>query len=374
MFYHLILTDSCNLSCRYCRGKLLDYPEPAFQEREFEIDPELPAEFSADLDELYIFLAKDPEPVLTFYGGEPLLRADLIDRILTEAPVQRFMLQTNGLLLNRLTTASVNSFETILISIDGPRSVTDANRGVGVYDRVVANARSIMDGGFPGELIARMTVAEGNDIYRSAMFLTRNDEFSWPALHWQLDAGFFGDYQVRDFARWIQESYNPGISRLVEAWVTAMEETGRVLRWYPFLDTMGDLLLERETRLRCGSGYANYSIMTNGRIAPCPAMIGMKEYYLGSLRQTDPGALRTVDVSGPCDSCDIRGFCGGRCLYSNIVKQWPEKGRIVVCDTVRHLHGVLTDALPRVRKILYDHTISIEDFSHTKYNGCEIIP
>ncbi len=374
MFYHLILTDSCNLNCRYCRGKLQDFSDPLQDEIKFEIDQEIPEEFSADLEDLYRFLAKDPEPVLTFYGGEPLMRADLIEKILVEAPVRRFMLQTNGLLLHKLMRTSVNMFETILISIDGPRSVTDANRGIGVYDKVVTNVRSVLEGGFTGELIARMTVAEGNDIYRSATFLTRNDEYSWPALHWQLDAGFFGDYQTRDFARWIRESYNPGISRLVEEWVTIIEKTGCVPRWYPFLATMNDLLLGRETRLRCGSGYANYSIMTDGRITPCPAMIGVKEYYLGSLNQTDPGSLGRVDVSGPCDSCEIRGFCGGRCLYSNVMKQWPDKGRIAVCDTVRHLHTVLTGSLPRVREILDDQQISLEDFSYTRFNGCEIIP
>jgi len=37
-----------------------------------------------NLDLLYDFLKKDPNPILTFYGGEPLLRADLIKKIVQE--------------------------------------------------------------------------------------------------------------------------------------------------------------------------------------------------------------------------------------------------------------------------------------------------
>jgi MoaA/NifB/PqqE/SkfB family radical SAM enzyme len=69
---------------------------------EIEIDLNLPPDLNFNLDLLYGFLQKDPAPALTFYGGEPLLRADLIERIVCEAPVQRFMMQTNGVLLDRL--------------------------------------------------------------------------------------------------------------------------------------------------------------------------------------------------------------------------------------------------------------------------------
>ena len=100
MYFHLILTDNCNLCCSYCRAKAFESDEDETRESvPVEIDPDLPVELAIDLPLLYGFLEKDPAPTLTFYGGEPLLRADLIDRIVREAPVQRFMIQTNGLLL-----------------------------------------------------------------------------------------------------------------------------------------------------------------------------------------------------------------------------------------------------------------------------------
>ena len=89
------------------------------------IDTSLPADLAFDLDHLYSFLSRDPHPVLTFYGGEPLMRADLVTEILRDAPAEKFMLQTNGLLLHGPGPADISRFDTILVSIDGPELLTD---------------------------------------------------------------------------------------------------------------------------------------------------------------------------------------------------------------------------------------------------------
>jgi len=153
-----------------------------------------------------------------------------------------------------------------------------------------------------------------------------------------------------------------------------MESTGTVPRWYPFLDPMDDLLAGKKSLLRCGSGHANYSIMTDGHIAPCPVMIGMKQYYLGHIRNADPSRLDRIDVGGECTACGIRSFCGGRCLYSNITRPWGAAERALVCGTVRNLHTALLDALPRVKALQASGALPANAFAHEKFNGCEIIP
>lgn len=303
-----------------------------------------------------------------------MLRADLIEKIVREAPVERFMMQTNGLLLDKLPREIVNRFTTILISLDGRRELTDTNRGAGVYDRVMANIRKIRTGGYTGELIARMTVTEKTDIVDSVKFLASNPDYSFSSIHWQVDANFAGDYALRQFRDWALGSYNPGICTLVQYWVDRMEANGEVLRWYPFLDPMEDLLLGKPSRLRCGSGYANYSIMTDGSIGPCPIMIGMSQYYVGHIARSHPLELATIDVGNECTGCRIRSFCGGRCLYSNITQPWGVEERSLVCGTVVSLHDALVAALPRVRALIREGKISPEDFHHEKFNGCEIIP
>ena len=374
MYFHLVLTDNCNLCCTYCRAKAFSDLKESEAERSQVIDEDVPVDLDVDLSTLYHFLAQDPDTTLTFYGGEPLLKADLIQQIIHEAPVNRFMIQTNGLLLDRLPPAIINRFSTILISIDGDRKLTDANRGAGVYDAVMENARRIRANGYTGELIARMTVTEDTDIAGAVRHLAANPDYSFSSIHWQIDANFAGDYHLRRFKEWSESQYNPGIQALVRSWVDTMASEGRVLRWYPFLDPMEDLLLDKTSRLRCGSGYANYSIMTNGNIGPCPIMIGMSQYYVGHIASAHPLRLAEVPINGECRECRIRNFCGGRCLYSQITQPWGPAERRLVCATVQNLHDALLEALPRVRELLDRGIITHADFRHEKFNGCEIIP
>jgi uncharacterized protein len=374
MYFHLILTDNCNLCCSYCRAKAFEKMEESESERGLIIDENLPVELDFDLNVLYNFLRKDPFPTLTFYGGEPLLRADLIERIVREAPVQRFMMQTNGILLDRLPAEIVNRFSAILVSLDGKRELTDANRGDGVYNRVMRNIRQIRSAGYTGDLIARMTVTEKTDILDAVRYLASNPDYSFSSIHWQIDANFAGDFSLRRFGEWTERSYNPKIRSLVRYWVDHMESSCEVLRWYPFLDPMEDLLYGRESWLRCGSGYANYSIMTDGSIGPCPVMIGMTQYYVGHISRSHPLRLDPVLIRGECADCAIRTFCGGRCLYSNITQPWGNTERRLVCSTVENLHDALVTALPRVRALIEEGTVTTEDFIHEKFNGCEIIP
>ena len=118
MFFHVILTDECNLWCRYCRGNESEAFLPA--DEDCNLDLNLPLELAYDLSDLYSFLSRDPSPCITFYGGEPLIRSDLMREIMDHAPVSRFMVQTNGLLLGTVGQDYLNRLETILVSVDGP--------------------------------------------------------------------------------------------------------------------------------------------------------------------------------------------------------------------------------------------------------------
>jgi uncharacterized protein len=374
MYFHLILTDDCNLNCSYCRAKTFLDLEENEGEHTIEIDTNTPLDLEFDLEALYTFLGKDPLPTLTFYGGEPLLRTDLIEQIVQEAPVWRFMMQTNGLLLDQVAPEIINRFSTILVSLDGQRDLTDANRGEGVYDQVMGNIRKIIGGGYSGELIARMTVTEKTDIADAVRYLASNPDYSFSSIHWQIDANFTGDFSLRGFEEWAYDCYNPGIHMLVRDWVDHMETEGEVLRWYPFLDPLEDLLNGKESLLRCGSGYANYSIMTDGNIGPCPVMIGMNQYYVGNIFWSHPLKLDQIPIRGECIDCRIRTFCGGRCLYSNITQPWGIDERRLVCGTVENLRTALITVLPRIRTLIDQRIITTEDFVHEKFNGCEIIP
>ena len=133
MHYHIILTKECNLKCNYCGGGS-DTP---------------PREIKYSIADLKSFLSSDSDPVIEFYGGEPLLRIETMKQVMDEIP-GRFVLQTNGLFLHKIEPQYLGKFHTILVSIDGTREVTDRERGNGVYERVMDNVKLIRQNGFRG--------------------------------------------------------------------------------------------------------------------------------------------------------------------------------------------------------------------------------
>src|SRR5512139_657874 len=102
MFFHVILTSDCNLQCKYCFGESLDDFDGEFGEEDIEVDYELPRKLSYNLALLDRFCRLDPDCVLTFYGGEPLLQMDRLREIMDKVSPKHYMMQTNGLLLDKL--------------------------------------------------------------------------------------------------------------------------------------------------------------------------------------------------------------------------------------------------------------------------------
>jgi sulfatase maturation enzyme AslB (radical SAM superfamily) len=192
MFFHAILATDCNLQCRYCFGESLDDFDEDFSD-DLEVDYSLPRRVTYDVNILKAFCDKDPDCVLTFYGGEPLLQMESLRQIMDTIEPKLYMIQTNGLLLDKLESKYVNRFHTLLVSIDGEESLTDYYRGKGTFCKVIENLKLIKQNGFNGELIARVTVMEQTDIYKQVRWLLENSVFSFSSVHWQLNAGLWGN-------------------------------------------------------------------------------------------------------------------------------------------------------------------------------------
>lgn len=370
MFFHLILTTNCNLKCRYCYGEAVaDSAEPAE-----DIDLLLPERMAFTAEELADFCSKDPECSIIFYGGEPLLEVRKIEEIMEVVPARRFLIQTNGTLLHRLGQEQLMKLHTIAVSVDGREETTDRNRGAGTFSRVIRNVRKICEKGYGGEIIARMTVMEPLDIFEEVRWLLDNPEFSFPAVHWQLNAGFWSDFERRkDFGEWIEKTYNPGVKRLADWWAEKIEQ-GKVYRIYPFLGVLKSLLNGGSGGLRCGAGWANYAIQTDGHIVPCPSMWGMRRFYLGHISESHPLQLPRVNVGGSCESCESFAVCGGRCLYAAVMGRWPPHAYRIVCGAVQNLIASVGSVLPRIKRAIRMGIVRASDFEFLEFNGCEIIP
>ncbi|MEM2459578.1 MAG: SPASM domain-containing protein, partial [Candidatus Bathyarchaeia archaeon] len=131
---------------------------------------------------------------------------------------------------------------------------------------------------------------------------------------------------------------------------------------------------KRCSPLRCGAGWINYAIQTDGHIIPCPSMWGIREYYVGHISTANPLKLRRIQMGEPCVNCDIYGLCGGRCLYANVTRRWSPEAYKLVCETVRNLIDSVESQIPRIKSLISRGIVNVKDFEFMKYVGCEIIP
>jgi sulfatase maturation enzyme AslB (radical SAM superfamily) len=83
MHYHLLLTELCNSQCRYCYTKSLKEFDNGL-DKKFKFCFDSPEKIDLDIKKLKEFLMKDKDPILVFYGGEPLLEIDKIIEIIDE--------------------------------------------------------------------------------------------------------------------------------------------------------------------------------------------------------------------------------------------------------------------------------------------------
>ncbi|MHA1380100.1 MAG: TIGR04084 family radical SAM/SPASM domain-containing protein [Candidatus Helarchaeota archaeon] len=358
MYYNIILTLKCNLNCLYCGGG-------------YTLS-RLPGEIQYDIKYLKKFIEEDPNPVILFYGGEPLLRMNKMEEIMNNISAKAYILQTNGILLHKVKPEILKRFHTILVSIDGTEELTDFYRGKNTYHKIIENLKTVRPN-FEGEIIARMTISEETKIYDAVNSLLKLRPLI-DSIHWQLNLMFDEREKWIDLEGWIKYKYNPQISRLIIEWIEEMKK-GQIIRLYPFLAIMESLLKGETSRLRCGSGWIWFNINTDGVISACPVCSEFGIFQIGHISQNKYTDIKNaMDVKEPCTECEVHSICGGRCLYANFAKPWGETDYKLVCSTVKHLINELQKVKPEIDKLIQNKVIKIKDFSYFKYNGCEIIP
>lgn len=366
MDFLLYITERCNMRCKYC-----DSPKEA-------TGPDF-KDITYDFSKLKKFLSGFDKFRLEFYGGEPLLNIPYMEKLVKEIKCHQFILQTNGLLIDKLSDRLLHKIDRISISIDGPRDITDANRANGCYDKVIGAVRNVRERGFKGHVIARMTENPGVDIYNAVTHIMRECGDAFSACYWQLNVMFFNeDWKAENarIRRWVDESYNPGITRLVKEWLHTAETEHKVLPIIPFIGLAHSILLGRKAEwVRCGAGRKMFAITTDGTLYPCPVLREYTGYDLGNIDKEDVNLSKSAELLGePCVSCGSFSICGGRCLCSNVENPWGAEGYETVCVTVKHLIAEIQKTIPAFRKLIDQGAISLDDFNEDVYDGFEIIP
>jgi uncharacterized protein len=363
-------------------------------EEKWDYDMETPVDSGVSIERIKKLIK--PTDTLIFYGGEPLVMMDKMKEIMDHVNC-KFQMQSNGVLLDQLPTEYLLRLDKMLISIDGTSERTNTNKGKAKYEIITNNLRDARDRGYKGEVVARMVITEP-DLYEQVMHLIGLIKVGlYDSIHWQIDAEFYKfDYDKEKFTEFVK-GYNASLKRLLKWWLAEMQRStvhglqstvdgprSTVPKIYPFLGVLGRVMgWDKETRLPCGAGYANFTINTNGNLSACPIMNSVKNMYCGSVEE---GVTKEMKCGGWCVGCSYIDICGGRCLYSNDAQLWPKEGHDLVCETIKCLiDGIrgLVDGrrltvdgkeLKNIRELIEEGVVGKEDFDFERYFGPEIIP
>jgi uncharacterized protein len=310
----LTITDACNLRCTYCyvRDKAARHMANPVATR--------------SIDRAVASLAPGGKLELGFFGGEPLLRADLLTQYADYAR-GRTEQSSHGLSMQVTTNGTIDSDDAwrvmmddhmeLAISCDG--AAHDRHRktaaGQGSLDKVRATMRRLLEAGkdFSISMVVRPDTV-GEMVRGLKIFEQMGVRFVQPTL----------DLWVQ----WSQDdiaALEQAIAKATDLWVQRRARFG--VGW---LDTMAGKLagLTGDQCARCAFGAGQIAVTPGGNLYPCERLIGGDE-------EGNPARLPGHAMDGQdfldylpqperaleaCETCTIRKVCQTTCRCSNFVR------------------------------------------------------
>lgn len=314
----LLVAQDCNLRCSYCFAQTGEYHGArALMSLETA---------KAAIDFLIAHSGNRKNLEVDFFGGEPLMNFEVVKGTVDYGRKQeklygkniRFTLTTNAYHVTDEMADFINKeMKNVVISIDGRKEVHDKMRknveGKGSYDRVLANARKIVDG------------RAGQEYYVRGTYTADNLDFSNDVCA-IADAGFDQisvEPVVTGESYAIREEDLPQIKHEYEMLARECikrEKAGKGFHFFHFMiDLNSGPCLNKRLR-GCGAGSEYLAVSADGKLYPCHQFAGMEDFYMGSVFGTDVDRkikqefLDThVFTKQGCSECWAKYYCSGGC-------------------------------------------------------------
>lgn len=282
---YLQVTQQCNLRCGYCAYSGL-------YENRVHTSKNMDTPLAKKAIDFFFQHSNSSEKVFVgFYGGEPLLRIDLIKKIVEYINTKYsnrnvvYPITTNGTLLNdNIVNFLANNNFNLTISLDGPAQYHDINRkfknGMGSHKLIMENLRKIKIN-YPQfyKKITFNSVAAPNIIYEdlegffSKNELTKDNIYTWSTL-----ADTYIDEPVKyppnyfaldDYQKFIGMLWSIGKIELDSIPISALRWKESVVERYRELNNIGKLQKEGHPGGPCIPGKNRLFIDIEGNFYPC---------------------------------------------------------------------------------------------------------
>lgn len=302
----ILLTENCNLRCTYC------FEEHVNKHMSLET-------LIRVLDETIETTGPERTIAIQWFGGEPLLRFDLmkegVEHIGQAIRERRlggvaYVLTTNGTLVTAESAAFLarHKFE-ISVSVDGKKEVNDLKRidirGRGTFDRAIEGYRKLKEFGVPS--VGFLLTAVPSTVGHIAEFM----EYAIA----ELDTSFFAiNTPQPSMAGWGVDG-----DEFVRQCVRCQELSE--VHGVPFSSPLSKVLIglggKKPTLSSCFNpqGDRCASVTINGELSPC--IVSWEKEFLHPLSQLNrPNMFLTEayeDQQERCLPCSALNTCGGPC-------------------------------------------------------------
>lgn len=305
----LHLTNRCNFSCKYCY-----------------VNKENPIDMSWDTAKKAIDMAvkmSSTKTGISFFGGEPLLRKDLIKEIVTycEEIHQKtnikfyYNMTSNGTLLDEdfLIYARQKRIS-IALSHDGIREAHDANRVTknqkGSFDMVDEKCELLLKYNPYASVIMVLNPNTAEYVYKSVVHLF-NKGFKYIIMSMNYGAAW------DDKALKVLKNQYKKLSKLYYEKSMANEKFFLAPFDYKILSHVDN---EKFKSSPCSLGKSHLTITADGSIYPCTQLINDENLLMGHV---ESGITRTAFYEDkeaskkPCLECAIKDRCNHTCSCIN---------------------------------------------------------
>lgn len=343
MEYIIHLTDKCNLRCKYCYEN----------KKEKDID----FEYIKNLVD-YEIAQKNKYSIISFYGGEPLLRKEIIKETINYINSKKsktkfyYSMTTNGTLIDDefIKYMKDNNFLNIGYSIDGNRKSQDLNRitanGTSSFDIVLENAKKILK---EFKNVVAMVVVTKNNIE----YLDENVEFLIDVGFKNLNLQFnYLDNWEDDDLEVIKKKY----TKLAKIYADEIIKENDIS--IPLIDDKIRTHIEEgyNCNKECKMGMKTINVGTDGNFYPCMQFVGDSNFIIGNCKNgIDIEKRKELIINSGkeneiCVNCSINKRCKHTCCCKNYMTTTNVNGLApIVCETEK----IIIDISDKMAEKLY---------------------